>query len=126
MPISQSDFNALAVGAEVIICQNYPSRYVRRGIVGAITKTTKRVDCNGISYSFMTPTRRRGDKWGSAFIATKAEAVELEKEIIKQIDASRLNDALKRIGELRTGNATGDAILMALADATAKAEFFYK
>lgn len=126
MAITQSEFNALSVGSQVIIGRKYPSLIVRRGIVDRITKTMKVVRCNGVDYGFTSPTRQRGERLSGFSIINQTEEKELLERIAALNNEARLNAALRTIGNMSTRLHSGDEILMALADATAKAENFFR
>jgi hypothetical protein len=125
MAISQSEFNALNIGDTVYLTKSYPYDRAYTGVVSQITQTLKKVDVGNSSFSFYSPTRQRGEKFGGFNLVYKSEYEEQLVKVKKLQDETRLNNALDNVGKLRTSNSTGDQILMALEDAIAKAKNYF-
>ena len=127
MAISREEFAKLKVGDSVRIARASPSLIARNGIVDRVSPTgVVKVIANTVSHSFLAADRERGSRWGDGFkIVTDDEFADvLERQRIQDLE-NRLNRALADVGNMRTRNTTGDKLLMALADVTAKAENYF-
>ena len=135
MPISSEEFVALDIDDIVYVNDSISNisgtiwRLYKAKVIGRTPKgllKVRQVDGSERQWTFISERKERGAGYRGAVLLTEAEFNDCLKRKERYELSWHLNSKLQAIGKMSTRINEGDEILMALADATAKAKIFYK